>query len=161
MKRSLKRAWRYIRKPFTSYKDLIQENKTLHARLSNNSSELASKEQLLERLIKDLGQIDHPETKKIARAIKRHINNKNYWEVYLSDFNIQHNGYIDRIKKKYPAITVKQLRLCALIKSNLDNQAIADKIAGDLELVKKQKYRLKKFIKVPDDYTLGEWLNKI
>jgi AraC family chitin signaling transcriptional activator len=161
MKRLFKKVWRYIKRPFTIYKDLIQEKRELHTRLSNNSSKLASKEEYLERLTKQVAEIDHPEAKRIAKSIKRNINPEKYWEVYLSDFNIEHRGYIDRLKKKHPSITLNQLRLCVLIKNNMDNQKIADQLAIELDSVKKQKYRLKKKLKVSEDYTLNEYLNSI
>lgn len=86
------------------------------------------KNKLVSEAIQDLRQLNFNENRDIIRTIERRLKNS------LNDDDIQqfehyfcqvHEDFYDKLKHDYPHLTPSELRLCALLKLNLNTKEIA------------------------------------
>lgn len=141
--------------------DLAEENRVLHEKIASLSEIILAKDSFLEKVKHNLSKVDNPEVKKIVRTVnsKKHGHDE-YFRIFVKNFNSQYSGFIDRLTKKHPELTEKNIKLCALIKQGIDNLEIGNHFGTDSESVKKARYRLKKKLKLID-ISLKEYINSI
>ncbi|OSZ79175.1 hypothetical protein CAP35_13245 [Chitinophagaceae bacterium IBVUCB1] len=89
------------------------------------------------------------------------ILNDEQWASFQSLFNKVHNGYISRVKEKYPDLTTAELRTILLTKLGLTNKEMAAMLGVSLEAIRVNKHRLLKKIQLPDDIALEGFVQDI
>lgn len=90
--------------------------------------------------------------------IEDYISPNEYWEEFITSFNLVNKSFFDQILKKYPELSNNELRLCALIKCNLSNKEIANILNITPDSVKKSRNRLRKRLLLEADDSLTKYI---
>ncbi|SFZ92835.1 Tetratricopeptide repeat-containing protein [Flaviramulus basaltis] len=124
----------YRNKELTSYTLNFVQKSELFQQLKEKieSFKVASPKQQ-EHIIKDLNHI-----------IRQHINIDRDWEDFKRYFEEVHTGFIEKLKEKHPDLSSNDLRICALIRLNLNIKESASILGITAESVKTARYRLRK-----------------
>lgn len=102
-----------------------------------------------------------PEIVKLIRKINRGIDNEENWKVFEDYFDNVHANFFKKMKKKYPILTAKDLRLCAYLRMNLTTKEIAPLLNISVRGVEISRYRLRKKIGIGKEENLIDFLLKI
>ncbi len=102
-----------------------------------------------------------PDIVKVIRKINRGIDNEENWKVFEDYFDNVHANFFKKMKKKYPILTAKDLRLCAYLRMNLSTKEIAPLLNISVRGVEISRYRLRKKINIAKDENLIDFLLKI
>lgn len=74
-------------------------------------------------------------------------------------FNEIYNGFTDRLKRYYPALSKTDLKMCIFVKMNLSGKEIANRMNISLKAVEVAKYRLRKKLFLPPGETLANFIS--
>lgn len=80
------------------------------------------------------------------------------WEDFKVYFEQVHQSFFVRLKEICPDLTSGELRLCALVKLNLNLKESATILKISPDSVKTARYRLRKKLNVPEEQTLTDYL---
>ncbi len=80
------------------------------------------------------------------------------WNQVMFHFNELHEDFFDRLKKAYPSLTPKDLRLCAYLKMNLTTKEMATLMNVSLRGVEASRYRLRKKLDLSSEANLTEFV---
>ena len=84
--------------------------------------------------------------------------NREDWEKFEIHFDQVHEDFLKKIRKKYPELTPKDLRLCAYLKMNLSSKEIAPILNISVRGVEISRYRLRKKMNLPRDANLNDFM---
>jgi tetratricopeptide (TPR) repeat protein/DNA-binding CsgD family transcriptional regulator len=84
------------------------------------------------------------QTSSVLREIDRIRTNDNEWKVFESQFDTLHAGFTGKLLEKYPALTPKEVRVCALMKLNLTSKDIAGTLAISERTVEVHRLQIRK-----------------
>jgi len=79
------------------------------------------------------------------------------WKQFYSIFKQVHPSFIPSLKKENPALTDRELRLCALIKLNFPSQQIATLFGISLNSIKVARHRLRKKLKIEEGMSFEDF----
>jgi tetratricopeptide (TPR) repeat protein len=96
--------------------------------------------------------------KSLLNSIVESIDPNEYWEEFITSFNLVNKNFFDQIQKKFPDLSRNELRLCALIKCNLGNKEIANILNITPDSVKKSRNRLRKRLQLEVDESLTKYI---
>lgn len=82
--------------------------------------------------------------KKIIQLLDKQLENNEEWQLLEEYYNNIYDGLLDRLKEKYPLLTVTDMKLCVYIKLKLNNKEIADLLGISPRSVEMARYRLRK-----------------
>ena len=133
----------------------------LRARLRDKNQELnvqaltlAQKSSLLESLRQELadarrearngGGVDARRLGQIERAIANAPTSSEDWTTYVDTLNELRGGVFDRLRAAHPDLTVRDLRLAALLRAGMSTKEMAAALSISEAGVKKARYRLRK-----------------
>ena len=80
------------------------------------------------------------------------------WEDFRVYFEQVHQSFFVRLKEICPDLTPGELRLCALVKLNLNLKESATILKISPDSVKTARYRLRKKLNIPEEQTLTDYL---
>jgi tetratricopeptide (TPR) repeat protein/DNA-binding CsgD family transcriptional regulator len=84
----------------------------------------------------------------VLREIDRLRSNDDDWKAFESQFDTLHAGFTSKLLEKYPALTPKELRVCALMKLNLSSKDIAGTLAISERTVEVHRLQIRKKMKL-------------
>ncbi len=155
-------------------KQHLQEKRTLNTALHNTKKELtvktlylAKKNNVLENLKEEAisARTQQPSEQKLYKKLVQTINfdlkDDENWENFRKYFEEIHEDFYSIIKKKYPTITAKELRLIALLKLNLTSKEISALLNISADGVKKARYRLRKKMNLTTKESLQDHIAKM
>ena len=100
--------------------------------------------------------------KKSLEGIVDHINDSFIldadWESFYNLFNQVHPTFIKSLKAQYPALSEREVRLCALILIDFSSQHIATLFGISLTSVKVARHRLRKKLDIPNDKSVKKFM---
>jgi len=142
---------------------LKNEIKLKSKQLANTAMALVKKNEALvdlkNELLQHKGNFDNPFSyKKILKKVDGSIGQKDEWEVFEYNFNQVHEEFFNGLKKKFPQLTHKDLKICAYIKMNLTTKEIAPLLNISPRGVETQRYRLKRKLDLESDKNLTDYL---
>lgn len=153
------------------------KNEQLHKDIQFKNNELASlamhlahKKDFIQHLESDLKSIQKDRTKNtdisasLARVIHRLQHESTLdeeWESFSHYFNEVNQGFISRLKEKYPNLTPNDHKLAAYLRMNLSTKDIAALSNISIRGVEGSRYRLRKKMKLDNDENLHEIMNSI
>lgn len=91
-------------------------------------------------------------------AIDRNLHHQQDWLPFQKRLSEVHPGFISRLQKRFPGLSVKDLRLCSYLRMNLSTQEIASLTHIHQSSVQKARYRLKKKMALPAWQDLNEFI---
>ena len=128
---------------------LLQKNKTLN----NLRSEV-------EKLRKT---VQSPEVKTklkdVINLLQADLRLEDDWEKFSFHFDQVHQGFIKKLKQRYPDLTPNDHQLCAYLKMNLSTKEIAPLLNISVRGVEISRYRLRKKLNLERDVNLNEFMN--
>ncbi|WP_294958384.1 two-component regulator propeller domain-containing protein [uncultured Flavobacterium sp.] len=83
------------------------------------------------------------------------------WESFYSVFNQVHPTFIKSLKRQFPALTEREVRLCALILINFSSQHMATLFGISLTSVKVARHRLRKKLDIPESISVKKFLSDL
>lgn len=165
----------YMRDKFKADKLVLEKQKQLELEKANEVLEMKNKElaasalkliekdenlSLLKNKIKEAnGHIDVNELKKLMRTIS--ISNNRNWKEFETRFISVNQSFYTRLQERFPNLSPKDLKLCALIKLNFSSKEMAKLLGISVESAHTSRYRLRKKLKLTRDINLTEFINKI
>jgi len=147
----------------------------LQSQLDYKNKELASytlnliqKNEILENLKETVDVIRNSPESAIKQKLNGLVNMVNYsfhldrdWENFKMHFEQVHHDFFKKLIEKYPDLSANDLKLCSLIKLNLDNRGIAAILNISQESAKVARHRLRKKLELSTDQTLIAFLNTV
>lgn len=136
--------------------------------LASVTLQITHKNELLNKVKEQIEQISYKvnkqaqkELKQLNKAIAEEINLDKDWNMFKKHFDEVHVNFFKRLKEKYPALTPKDLKLCAYLRLNLSTKEIAPLMSISVRGVEISRYRLRKKIGVDSNDNLFEFMMNV
>ena len=153
----------------------ISQKRRLEAQLDCKKTELSSqslhyiqKIELVNELRKSLEVFKKSIPKELVSKLNRIIDGVNAfeqvdqeWDNFRNYFNDANYGFFDQLRTQYPNLSAKDLKLCALIRLNLETKQIATIMGVSPESAKVTRHRIRKKLGLSGDDNIYDFLNKI
>ncbi|WP_121313839.1 histidine kinase [Flavobacterium sp. 102] len=126
--------------------------------VAGKSLSIAKQSEMIESIQKalesenDLGNLKSS----IKKAIKINAINKNEWESFEKNLLQSNEEFVQRLSKKYPVLTSKDIKLCIYLKMNLSSKEIAPLMNISFRGVELHRYRLRKKLGLTSDDSLSK-----
>lgn len=151
---------------------LKEQNRQLELDAKNReltAHELKSieKNRMLEELEKRIsegreqGEIDRQAAMELRSQINAHVKHENEWQNFQVQFEQVYPDFYRTLKAIAPTLTEGELRLCAYIRTGMDNKQIASMLSQQPDSVKKSRYRLRKKLPLTTDDSLEDFLRNL
>ncbi|MFT4761884.1 MAG: ligand-binding sensor domain-containing protein/FixJ family two-component response regulator [Paraglaciecola sp.] len=140
---------------------LATEMEVNNSKLMYSSIQMAHKNEVLTEVKKgliDLEKKPEPNFKSLVRRVNQELENQDYWSEFNLYFNQVDQNFIDKIIKRHPALTKNDLRMCSLLRLNLDTKEIASLLNTSVRAVEQSRYRLKKRLAIPQERDLLKYI---
>lgn len=150
-----------------SEQQLMQlENEKLQQDVENKSRELAistmsliKKNEFLGTVKEELKGLEDSKTlRPVIKIIDKNINNTDDWKFFQEAFDNADKDFLKKVKSKHPSLTPNDLKLCAYLRLNLSSKEIAPLLNISPKSVEVKRYRLRKKIDLPHDYSLTNYI---
>jgi DNA-binding CsgD family transcriptional regulator len=116
----------------------------------------------LERSKKESIRNVRPKLIELTDAIKESADERSEdWKSFEQMFDLVHPQYLQNFATVFPELSIGEIRLCALLKLNLESKQIANILNLTNEGAKVAKYRLRKKLKLTGDESLIVFFNSI
>lgn len=119
-------------------------------------------EDIRNRLTEIVKKTEEPETSRSLQALLRQFNQDEVldegWGNFMMHFNQLHGNYFDRLKKQYPKLSPKDLKLCAYLRMNLSTKEIATLMNITVRGVEASRYRLRRKLELSSSENLTSHL---
>jgi ligand-binding sensor domain-containing protein/DNA-binding CsgD family transcriptional regulator len=137
--------------------------------LANQTMSVIQKNKFLLTLKDELKQVqktvaDDQSQKKLAaltRKINKEIDNKQQNQIFETYFDEANEDFFKRLKKQFPQISPREMRLCSYIRMNLTSKEIAVLLNITERGVEISRYRLRKKLELPREINLSTFLSNI
>jgi tetratricopeptide (TPR) repeat protein len=136
--------------------------------LASYTLNLIQKNEILENLKQSVEELRNTPEAHVKQKLTGLVNMVNYsfhldrdWENFKMHFEQVHNDFFKKLIEKYPDLSANDLKLCSLIKLNLDNRGIAAILNISQESAKVARHRLRKKLELSAEQTLIAFLNTV
>lgn len=113
------------------------------------------------KLLSEKNKLVTTDIAKVIRKINKGIDNEENWKAFEDYFDSVHENFFKKMKKEFPILTAKDLRLCAYLRMNLSTKEIAPLLNISVRGVEISRYRLRKKMALKQDENLIDFLLKI
>jgi DNA-binding CsgD family transcriptional regulator len=158
-------------------KEIVKlNNEKLEAEIQHKNTELASsamhllqKGEMLGKIKEELQKISKNNDqekkgenfKKIARILGEEDKMDADWEQFAQHFDKVHSDFLVDLKRKYPALSANEMKLCAYLRMNLSTKEIAQLMNISTRGVEVSRYRLRKKLQLETAVNLFDFLIKM
>ncbi len=142
--------------------EVIYKNKELAGvsmHLVERSDALVKVKDELQKLYKKTG--GNHDVKKAIQLLNDVEKNNSNWEQFATHFDEINNGFLKKLKSKFPGLTNTDLKVCAYLQLKLSSKEIAQLINISVRGVEISRYRLRKKLQLTTEQTLNDFLNEI
>lgn len=146
------------------------EKHKLEMEVQNKASEVAGKSLSIAKhseMIESIQEVLESENNaenlktKIKRVIKTTSLSKNEWQSFEKNLIKSHEEFVDRLSRKYPGLTPKDIKLCIYLKMNLSSKEIAPLMNISFRGVELHRYRLRKKLEINQEESLSKFMISI
>lgn len=113
------------------------------------------REQLLEGMRH--GTITSKNANRILQQLKEG-DSELFWSTYHNNFDLIHKRFFRNLHEQYPELTSNDLKICALLRLNLNTKDIASFTHLSVRGVEGARYRIRKKLGIPSDKSLTDFL---
>lgn len=152
-----------------------RDQKFLNQKIEFQSKELASytinfiqKRNLFETLEESLLEIEKaaekdtsPKIRRIRQLVKQKDNIDKDWDEFKLYFENVHKDFFKVLKKKHPEISGTDLKLCALIKLNMNIKEMSAILGISPDSVKTARHRLRKKLNLEHEMNLHDYVSGV
>ncbi len=135
------------------------ENKNRELAISTMS--LIKKNEFLNQIKNELNKAESPKINSVIKLINTNINNTDDWKFFEEAFNNADKDFLKKIKILHPNLTPNDLKLCAYLRLNLSSKEIAPLLNISSRSVEVKRYRLRKKMDLPHEYSLTNYILEI
>ncbi|MEM8896472.1 MAG: hypothetical protein AAGC85_00140 [Bacteroidota bacterium] len=162
----------YIRARHKSERALLKREKEMELQKANEILEVKNKElaasalrliekdeslnHLKNKIREADGKLDARELKKIVRSIS--VSNDQNWKEFRTRFVSVNKDFYDKMQSRFPILSQRDLKLCALIKLNFSCKEMAKLLGISVESAHTSRYRLRKKLNLTRDVNLTEFI---
>jgi tetratricopeptide (TPR) repeat protein len=136
--------------------------------LSTHALHMMQKNTILQEIqneVKDLSTKantnEKPRYKRISHQINQSLRADNDWDVFRLYFEDVNKNFFSYLKNINPDLTTNDLRLCALVKLNMNSKEMASVLNIAPNSIKSARYRLKKKLNLDIEADLEEFIRRI
>lgn len=90
--------------------------------------------------------------------IRRSAGDKQSWQLFMQNFDLIHEHFFRNLKERYPSLTTNDLKLCGLLRINLNTKEIADYTSLSVRGVESARLRLRRKLALTPDQNIVEFL---
>jgi DNA-binding NarL/FixJ family response regulator len=135
--------------------------------VQNKASEVAGKSLSIAKhseMIESIQEVLNTESSeghlksKIKQIIKTNTISKNEWQSFEKNLFKSHEEFVERLSKKYPALTSKDIKLSIYLKMNLSSKEIAPLMNISFRGVELHRYRLRKKLDISQEENLSKFM---
>ncbi len=133
--------------------------------LTTSALNLIQKNEALENLKKSVEEIRKLPEDQLKGKLNSIINTVNYsfsldkdWESFRVHFEQVHRGFFENLLRNFPDLTPNDLKICALMKLQLETKEMASILDISPESAKVARHRLRKKLKLSNDQNLTSFL---
>ena len=144
----------------------------LNAKIDSKNKEISSftlsflqKNQMMEELKEKINEIKKQSTVEVNKEltrINRIVDNSfradEEWKTFQLTFDQMHDGFFTELKRAYPDISNAELKLCALLRLNMNLKESAKVLGIASDSVKTARYRLRKKLGLNTEDNLVDFL---
>ncbi len=148
--------------------ELQQELHYKNKELTSYTLNFVQKNQLMDELNESLQALsvrDNPVLAKKLRAMQRLVQQSTSidrdWEDFKRHFESVHQDFFTLLKQRCPDLTHNELKLCALLKLNLNLKEVAGILGIAPESVKTARYRLRKKFNLTREDSLLDYIMQV
>ncbi|MEK6477507.1 tetratricopeptide repeat protein [Catalinimonas sp. 4WD22] len=145
--------------------ELTQELEHKHKELTSYSLNFIQKNELvndikesIQLLKKSSDQTTRSKLDQIQKMLNTNFQIDREWEDFRVHFEKVHQSFFDLLKQKFPEITSNDLKLCTLIRLNMNLKESARILGISPESVKTARYRLRKKLGLDKEHNLNQFL---
>ncbi|HEX8426023.1 tetratricopeptide repeat protein [Hymenobacter sp.] len=147
---------------------LKQELAVRSRELSTHTLHVIQKNQLLEELRGQLGELvkddkrdQKKQLKQLLHQIGQSVHHDQHWEDFRVTFEQVHQPFFDNLQQHCSTLTAGERRLVALLKMNLTSQDIATSLGVSLDSLRVMRYRLRKRLNLAAGENLTTFLQTL
>ncbi|TYA69845.1 hypothetical protein [Seonamhaeicola marinus] len=130
--------------------------------LTSSALQLIQKDQLIQEIKDSLKSLNKDHNKDVKDILTKIRINKNFdWTQFNARFTSVNKFFYKTLSDKFPELTRKDHRLCALIKLNFSSKEISQLLGISPESVNTSRYRLRKKMRLLKDDDLYETIGKL
>lgn len=137
-------------------------------KLVNYTNLIKEKSRILDKMEEELVSIrqknegkEEPTAEQLLKTVQESIDPEQYWEEFITNFNLVYKDFLDELKSKFPDLTRNELKFCALLKCNLGNKEIANILHISPDSVKKSRTRIRKKLELDSTENLTKFILEI
>ena len=97
----------------------------------------------------------------LTKKIDENISSQDDWHLFETNFERAHEQFLNNLKRQFPDLTPKDLRLCAFLRMNLSSKEIAPLLGISVRGVENHRYRLRKKMELDHDDNLIDMILKL
>lgn len=113
------------------------------------------REQLLEGMRN--GTLSSKKANRILQQLKDN-DTEMFWSTYHNNFDLIHKNFFRNLHAHFPELTQNDMKICALLRLNLNTKDIAGFTHLSVRGVEGARYRLRKKLGIPTDKSLNDFL---
>ncbi len=149
-------------------KNLQAELEARNKELTSRALNLIQKNEILSELKDKLHQILRHKDTDQSREIGQLVNLIDYsfhldqdWEDFKTVFEQVHKDFFHHLQQQFPDLTAGELRLCALLRLNLNSKDIATILGISQDSLRVTRYRLRKKLDLPKGTNLVNFIMSV
>ncbi len=136
-----------------------------NTRLAALALELVRKRELLDAIdtrLRTVAAVAGPGTQPLLENLLREIRSNQgtdeEWAAFEEQFSRVHGPFLARLERQFPTLTGTELRICALMRVNLDTKEIARLLSTSVRTVQNHRYNIRRKLAIPERESLGHAL---
>lgn len=122
---------------------------------------LASLENKLDALSKELEHTERSKVNSLKRTISSSIDDESNWENFQVHFDEKNNNFFTKLKEIDNKLSESYLLFCSYVKMGKSNKEIAELLNISVAAVEKRKYRLKKKWGLDNEISFTDYLREL
>lgn len=147
---------------------LHQENLYNHKQLTTFTLHMMQKNLILHDVLEEVKSLEKTDAHKVKNELKNlkiqiinALSSDTDWDNFKYFFEKVNNDFFTRLKEKYPDVSMKDMKLCALIRLNMDIKEAASVLNVDPNSIRIARYRLRKKMNLKPEHSLYEVMSSL
>jgi len=144
---------------------LKNELEIKNRKLTAKALYLSSKNDIIEEVVQSLSLhseiAENPQLKNQIKELKKHLKKDTQWDSFFTHFEEINQGFLDRLRSKYPKLTPSDIRFITYLYMNLSNKEIASLLNITPQSCRKRKERISKKMNISKETTLHAYLSRV
>ncbi|MFA6832987.1 MAG: LuxR C-terminal-related transcriptional regulator, partial [Bacteroidaceae bacterium] len=107
------------------------------------------------------GRFPKHDYNKIIQVLNHQKSKEQDRKEFERHFQQSQEGFYEQLRKKYPELTNNEMRLCSLLRMNMNTKEIADRLRISPKSAEVSRYRLRKKMELDSKVNLSKFLQEM